>query len=37
MTKPDGTVKRDTKTTDTIRKLLARRGTDAAIAGEVRK
>ena len=37
MTKPDGTVKRDTATTDTIRNLFTRRGTDAAIAGEVRK
>jgi hypothetical protein len=35
--KPDRMVKRDTATTDAIKKLLTGRSTDAAIAGEVRK
>jgi ankyrin repeat protein len=36
--KPDRSVTRDTTTTDAIKKLLTgRRGTDAALAGEVRK
>jgi ankyrin repeat protein len=34
---PDRTVKRDTTTTDAIRKLLTRRGKDAVIAGEFQK
>jgi hypothetical protein len=35
--RPDRVVKRDTTTTDAIRKLLSGRGTDAAVAGEARK
>jgi ankyrin repeat protein len=35
--RPDRTVKRDTTATDTIKKLLNGRGTNAVIAGEVRK
>jgi hypothetical protein len=35
--KPDRTVKRDTTTTDTIRRLLSGSGANAVIAGEQRK